>query len=480
MSHDPLPLLPLVLDDVPWGLRQALAQEGIPFCDRRPGAAKGRFVLFDSRCGPLGRVDAGQVAVDIDPLRHGLGEDPLESLLDERADHFRWEIAGLRLTEEIARVDKATVRRRLLGELRTMIEQAGGVWLRVSAFPFPYRSAFNFRIDYDRYDAADFDAVVQLIAGHEQATSHFVNGATYEPLGDELARLRGLDVGSHGYRHHTYRTLQENLPNVRRGIEVLREAGLEPSGFVAPHGRFNRGLLGALDVLAVGHSSEFGLAYDDLPFLPVNSSVLQIPAHPVSLGLFLEAAKRDSPGAAVEAAIAYFDQLARSRYRAGEPVFLYGHPTRRLGRYPEVLRGIFDTAGQFGAIWKTTLSRFAEWWRARGQIRMSLARRGDEFVLSVEDKPGQYAVGIEYCRGEHVALMPLAGQVLRFSPAALAYQRLGGRSTVGPVRIDPPEGLRGRVRRMIDWERVTPIEEISSGNWRNWAKRTLRRWRDAS
>ena len=49
------------------------------------------------------------------------------------------------------------------------------------------------------------------------------------------------------------------------------------------------GLKAALEKLQVGHSSEFGLAYDDLPFWPRQSSVLQVPVHPVSLGIFLNA-----------------------------------------------------------------------------------------------------------------------------------------------------------------------------------------------
>ncbi len=77
--------------------------------------------------------------------------------------------------------------------------------------------------------------------------------------------LRGFDVGSHGYRHHTYHFAKDNLANVRRGIGVLRQAGLEPSGYAAPHGRFNRGLLAGLEELGVTHSSEFALAYDELP-----------------------------------------------------------------------------------------------------------------------------------------------------------------------------------------------------------------------
>lgn len=375
------------------------------------------------------------------------------------------------------------MRRQILGQLRQEIERAGGIWLAVAAFPFPYRSALNFRIDYDGYHPQDFEEVLQTIAGNEHATSHFVNAAAYLAHDDALARLRGLDVGSHGFRHHTYRTKEENLTNVRRGIETLQVFGIEPSGFAAPHGRFDRGLLAALEKLHVGHSSEFGLACDELPFFPHAGSVLQIPVHPVCLGLFLQTVQGEGPRRtsatqqAVRAAIDYFRQTARGKYRAGEPLFFYGHPTGRLGRYPQVLRAVFDTADEFGAIWKTTLSEFAAWWQARAEIRIAVVRHGEKYVVTASRRPPGYRMAIEYCHGPHVARMPLDRPVLQFSPSALVYENRTARSTVHPVRVDRAEGLRGRIRRWIDWERETPLEEIGNDNWRNWAKRTLRRLR---
>ena len=487
MANERLPLLPLILNDVPQGLRQALAQEGIPTAERRPGPPGGRFLLFDSRFGKREPPAAGQIGIDVNRLRQGFREDPFEALVDERSARFAWKIGGLALDEEIARVDKRAVRRRLLEKLRVRIEKAGGIWLRVSAFPFPYRSALSFRIDYDEYDPADFDATLAAIAGNEGATSHFVGGAAYEGARDALARLQGLDVGSHGYRHHTYRTAEENLKNIGRGIEVLRAAGIEPSGFAAPHGRFHRRLLLALETLGVTHSSEFGLVYDELPLFISAANLLQIPVHPVCLGLFLEAAKRECErasqpadalaGAAVDQAIGHFDQVIRSRYHSGEPIFLYGHPTGRLGRHPQVLRRVFDAASGCGALWKTTLSEMNRWWRARARVRLTVTRHEGQYVLVVHRTAPGYRLGIEYCRARHVALMPLERHVVRFSPSALAYETRGEPPSVRPVRVDRPQGLRGRIRRLIDWERVTPIEEISGGDWRNWAKRSLRRFR---
>jgi len=486
MAPYDLPLLPLILDDVPRGLRQALVQEGIAFRDRRPGPPEGRFVLFDSRSGTPRAVAAGQVALDVDSLRDGFEEDPFAALVDERAGRFRWQIGGFSVTEEVARVDKRAVRQRLLGRLRARLEQAGGVWLRVAAFPFGYRSALNFRIDYDQYDAQDFNATLEAITGNEQATSHFVSGAAYAQAGDALARLRELDVGSHGYWHHTYRTTEENRRNVALGIETLRAAGIEPSGFAAPHGRFNRGLLCALESLGVDHSSEFGLAYDELPFCVGTAEVLEIPVHALSLGVFLEAAQQNHDGharpaermatAAVDAAVDHFITLAEAKWRAGEPVFLYGHPTGRLGRYPHVLRKVFAAASGLSGVWKTTLSEFAAWWRRRSRVRLTVTRKQNRLAVTAERTSDGMPVAVEYLRRRQIATMPLAGRTLMFSPEALAYESRPAVATFRPVRIDRSDGIRGRVRRWIDWERVTPIDQIGTGTWRNWAKRGLRKW----
>ncbi len=481
-----LPLLPLVLDNVPRGLRQALAQEGIPVVERRPGSLEGRFILFDSRAGASQPPALGQIAIDVDPLRLAFEEDPFAALVDQRAVCVQWQIAEFELIEEIARVDKRAVRRRLLDLLRSTLEQHGGVWLRVAAFPFPYRSALNFRFDYDHYDPADFHSTLDAVAGHEEATSHYVCGSAYESAGDALGRLRGLDVGVHGFRHHTYQTVEENLRNISRGIDVLLAAGIEPSGFVAPHGRFNRALLVAMETLGISHSSEFALAYDELPFAMGTAGIVQIPIHPVCLELFVDAVKRTATptslersqrmATAIAAARDYLCQVAQIKYRLGEPVFLYGHPTGLAGGCTQVVQQVFKATSGFGALWKTSLSQINAWWRARATVRIRVTAREGHFIVTAESGLPAYPVGIEYLRGRHVALLPLDRPVVQFSPEALAYEHRTASLSATPVEIHSSGGLRGHVRRWIDWERVTPIEEIPTGTWRNWAKRTLRQW----
>lgn len=471
-------LLPLVLDNVPQGLRAALEQEGVPTCTHTTHRAAGRFVLFDSRKRRPGWLLPEQKAIDIAPLCEGFCEDPFAALLDTGSERCCWSLEDGDVCERVARVDKRVVRYELLGRLRRRIERAGGVWIRLAAYPFPYRSMFCFRIDYDEYDPVDYDTTLAAIAGHEGATSHFVNGASYVTAGGALAQLAGLDVGSHGYWHHTYRTQRENLSNIRRGIEVLRAAGLAPVGFVAPHGELHSELSAALESLGILFSSEFGFAYDELPMFPSGNNVLQIPVHPVSLGIFFEALSANAEQVAIEAAAdratAYFDQLVRARHHAGEPALLYGHPTGRLGRFPRVLRSPIETAARLGSMWSTTLSQIERWWRARLAINLRVWNEGRDLIVSADrDAPG-FRLAIEYLRGEHVATLPLDRGGLRFSPTALAFEKRRAEFGVRPTRLPSDQSLRGRFRRWIDWERTTPVEEIPIDSIRNWTKRRLR------
>ncbi len=487
MISQPLPLLPLVLDDVPRGLRQALAQEGVPFVERRNGTAEGCFILYDSHRGAGRPPGPGQKAIDVDLLRRRAVVDPMFAVLDFRSARTQWEFGGLTLTEYVSRVDKRAYRREMMQRLRAAVEEAGGIWLRVAPFPFPYRSAFNLRIEHDHYEAQEFATLLGALAGYEDAVTHFVGGSPFQGFHQPLKHLAGGDVGTHGYHFHTYRTEPENRQNIERGMEVLRAAGLVPRGFAAPGGRCNAGLLDALVASGIDYSSEFGMAYDELPFHPLTSDLLQIPVHPVCLGAFLQAAAAgiDEPTAgaaeanalAVATAIDYFRELVRVRYRAGEPVFLRGHCAGGFGTHPEVLREILAQLDSFSVMWRTTLAQFADWWRARAQVRLTVRRRNEDFLVQVQGRTDGFPLGIEYLRGRHVALMAADEPVFQFSPSALAYEHRSCRPIAPVVRIDGPHGIRAQVRRFLDLDDLENPGNEEVGGLKAWAQRTLRRLR---
>lgn len=473
-----LPELPLLVADVPQGLRQALSQEGVPWCDYVPGSRAGRFVLFDAtRLSP--RLFEGQTPIDVGPLRRGGGGDPFDALTDRRAARYAWRVGPLTVEETVARVDRAAVRQRFLSELRRMLEAAGGIWLRVSAFPHPYQTAFNFRVDHDEYDADDFNATLAIVERHADCVSHYVCAATHAPHRGALARLRDVHVGSHGYWHHTYRDAAANLANVRRGIDALAAAGLSPDGFAAPLGRFNQGLLEALEALSISHSSEFGLAYDDLPFFPAGSSVLQVPIHPICLGLCLDAARRRLPAEAAgevasRAALAHFERMAREKHAAREPIFFYGHPAGRVGKFPHVLRELFAVVDGLDGVWRVTLSEFARWWAARDKVQVQAIRRDGQIEVTAATCPDGYLPTVEYWLGERAASQPLtAGRAIFACDAPLQEPRRIERRSY-PERFTGRLGWRDRVRTFLDWEYATPLDEIDVRTWCGWTKRTLR------
>jgi hypothetical protein len=494
-----LPLLPLVVDAVPEALRRALSREGVPWADRAAAPLAGRLVLFDSRRRKAPPLAEGQTAIAIDATWSDSEADPLSALADEHANRQAWNLGPLRVTEQIARHDKRAQRRRLMDGLRRAVEGAGGIWLRIAAHPHPYRGAFTFRFDHDEYVAADFDAVLTAIDGHETATSHYVCASTHAAHPEALARLRGLDVGSHGYRHHTYLDPLANRRNISRGIETLRAHGLEPRGFVAPHGRWTRDMAEALGDLRISHGGEFGWAYDDWPGFVLDEGPrgphppvpgvdsqrpLQLPVHPVCLGIALEAA-RGLPSAAALAAEAvvdlvagHFQTVVRERLAAGEPTILYGHPDGRLGRYPRLLRETFAQAGQLPGLWRTNCSLLAEWWRQRDRIRLEVHGDRQRLKIVAEGLPDNWQVAVEHFEGSRLARRPLDGPVSEVIVESLEHREVAPPALPSPRPVMERTDLRGRLLGYLDWEHVTPTSEINVGTWRGRIKRSLRGLRD--
>ncbi|MGE0608836.1 MAG: hypothetical protein AB7O62_17205 [Pirellulales bacterium] len=470
----PLPLLPLLLANVPTAWRTALAQEGVPqapFDPLRPG---GRFVLYQGPRRPAG-LSAGQTAIELSPL-------PEESPGQPSAARRGWQLGPLLVSEQVARHDHGAIRQQQMRGLRRRIESLAGVWIKIAPFPFPFRSAFNFRLDHDAYIAADFDATLAALAGHEQAVSHYVCGSTHAAHGHALARLRGMDVGGHGYWHHTYHDADENVANMAHGFDVLRAAGLEPAGFAAPHGKYTPGLAAALARLGVTHSSEFGYRYDDWPLWPAGSGTLQLPIHPVCLGAALEAAagcNLKMPSANVAALVQqHFQQVILARYKAGQPILLYGHPDGRLGRHPDLLRKTLELSQTLPGLWRTSLAGLAGWWQARSEISFQVWAGGSTLRIDAAGLPRQHRAAVEVWRGGRAANVPLADRSTFIAPDQLNYEVRPDDTTPRGQPLPPRETFRQRLLRRIDWEHVTPTHEIAARTWRGWLKRSLRQVRD--
>jgi hypothetical protein len=486
-SASPLPLLPLLLWRTPPALAEILAQDGIAHeVVKSPGPsafAVGRFVLVDerdraeARLRPLLRRD--HVLIDVDELRGGFSSDPFTDVLDTRGRLARWIIGGFEVRERVSRVDRRALRVNLLARLRHAINEAGGIWARVGGFPHPYRSAFNLRVDLDEPCPDDYARFARARAPLDDCTTHFISTAAYGRFPSILAELRALDAQSHGHFHTVYRDPAANRRNLARAHAVLERAGIAPTGFAAPCGRWNPGLDAALTNLGYSYSSEFQVAWDDLPSRPWRgdrfSEVLQVPVHPICEGLFLDAGAPD--GRAIAEHLA---NTVRGKVAAGDPAFVYGHPERRLGRYPEIVASLARAVDDLPLTWRVTLTEFARWWRRRARVRWSLRETGRQRLEArFEGVDGAYPLALEIVRGEHVAAVRVDAPRLAIDASSLAFERRARYDAPRAERASAPHGLRPWLRALLDWETATPVEELPDRSTLDRWKKRLRRWRDA-
>ena len=486
--HSTIPTtLPLLLWNTPPGLEQILTQEGVPFevvREPHPMVLRGgRFVLYDGRTtsrlalAPL--LSPDHFAIDVDHFRRGEPVDPFSALVDTRGSRASWFVEGKKLTERVARHDKGSIRRRLIGRLRREVTEAGGLWVRLAPFPHPYRSAFSFRADLDEPLADDYFRYAKAREPLDDCCTHFVCTDAYAHHPSVLRDLRDRDAQSHGHFHHVYRDPEANRINLERAHRILSSFSLDPNAFAAPHGRWNRGLDDVLEDFGYRYSSDFQLGYDDFPFYPWKgdrfSRVLQLPVHPICEGLFVEAGLDDERiiGETIAGTIA-------ARLDAGELAIAYGHPERRLGRMPEVLRILAEAVRSEALVWRTTLSELARWWRWRSERRwVVVPLEGNRFEVQFSDWNTEYAIAIEIHRGDFFASVPLTGPRMSMGLDGLAFERSGDKRPMlaPPVIERQAPSLKQAIRLAIDWETVTPIGEIPDSTLPNRVKRGLRRWK---
>jgi hypothetical protein len=487
LASNRLASLPLLLWKTPPGLELILAQEGVPFetvKDAHPLSFRaGRFVLFDSQTAPAASIEPlvgpTHVLIDVDGLRRGETLDPLAALVDHGTGLGSWTFGGFTVSERVARYAKGRLRRGLIARLRDAVIGAGGVWMRLSPFPYPYQSAFSFRADLDESVPEDYHRFASARAALGPCSTHFVSTYAYTHHQSVLADLKRHDTQSHGHFHHVYREAELNRVNLDRAHRILRSSGFEPVGFAAPHGRWRISLDEQLEDLGYLYSSDFQIGYDDFPFYPWRgdrfSRVLQIPVHPVCEGLFLDAGVNQP-----ELIGDYFRQVIASRLDAGELAVIYGHPERRLGRMPEVMNAIASAVDSRPLVWRASFSELARWWRWRaGRRWLVIPREDDRLDIQFDEWDSEYTCAVDIQRGSFQCSVPVTASRMSLGLGGLVYERRdAGLGALESPRIGTrPLSLKRAVKAAIDWETVTPLDQIPRSSIPNRVKRGLRWWK---
>ncbi len=388
----------------------------------------------------------------------------------------KFKLDDMEVTETVAAAPYAPVRRQLREILRRAFWARGLPLVHGWYYPNDYQSVFSFRFDLDEYDAEDFDRFLQLVKRYGSWMTCFPSMKTYESRLDALRRLAdlGVDFGSHAYVHHVYASRKQNHWNLERAEALLKPVVGTVRGFSAPHGTWHPSLQAVLEERGYGYSSEFGLDYDNLPYYPWQggrfSPVLQIPTHPVCEGVFFE-----HYGPCPERVAAYLNRVLAYKLRDREPALFFGHPTRRIGRYPEIFELVARQVESRPEVWKTDFRSWAAWWERRAGLQFTIKIQDGKICGTGGGEDLRLAVWSDPERVQLVSFQDLArgvGQpeIKQVPPMPAVFS---------PVQESIPAPGMGRkirqaVKAWLDWEIKTPRHQLFLSEPRNWPKRALR------
>nr|NQU89116.1 polysaccharide deacetylase family protein [Bacteroidota bacterium] len=298
---------------------------------------------------------------------HNIPQDiPLISYADTGSQIIALPGIGKRFPREtIARTNKALLRKTVINTLKEELFRKNLPYIHLSYYPKDFRTVVTFRVDCDDSDQVDFDRVLRYADSHSFPITWFIHVKAQQSYLHHIASIgeRGHDIQLHCYDHETFTNYRQNKMNIGTGRRLLEESGIHVTGFASPFGKWNPSLNRVLENLRFSFSSEFASGYDDLPYYPVFgnrvSTVLQLPVHPVCIGLLRKA------HFSREEMITYFDRIISEKFERNEPIMLYGHPYKEIDKFPEIFDFILSRLKKLPKVWITTYSEFASWWKKR-------------------------------------------------------------------------------------------------------------------
>lgn len=369
---------------------------------------------------------------------------------------------GTFVTEKVSRYPRKNIRTALASVIQEAFHAQGLPFVRLWYYPENYQSAFSFRWDLDEYEESDFRTMCRLIEGQAEAMTCFPSMVTYEDREQPLRQLRSLrvEIGSHGYVHHVYDNYRQNFINLTRAEELLKPYVDPIFGFSGPHGKGTPALLSVLEDKKYVYSSEFGYDYDNFPHFPVHRgrifNVLQIPTHPVCEGVFLE-----RHGYKQEMIDDYYEKMIDHKWAHQEMLFFYGHPTKRLGRYPQILENILKKINTKQQLWKTSFKAFADWWLMRHKTQMSYELKDKKIFAKM--KAGDVKLNAEVVFPDNTRRIVSVQEMMRGFPVIGSSDRASLHRIEELLPVQEQEvqygmfkKLKQTVKTFLDWEIKTP------------------------
>jgi hypothetical protein len=289
-------------------------------------------------------------------------------------------------SERVSGVAKGGVRRIVQAALEFLFHFRELPFVNLWPFPNGAKNVFGFRVDSDFSTQNDVEQLYQTCQKNGIRAAWFVETRSAADWIDVYGEMKDQEIGYHCFRHRVFPGYLANKNDIEQGLQILKQANIEPRGYAAPYGEWQPVLGKVIEESGFRYSSEFALAYDDLPFFPwlhnSFSHVLQIPIHPISVGRLHWARHSEKQ------MFDYYLRVIQEKLALQEPVFLYHHPGQR--RF-ELWDKIFQAVKEYDLL-NLPPGEYAEWWRKRNAVKWFAEFTGGG--LKVSSDSGDHSVWI--------------------------------------------------------------------------------------
>ena len=221
--------------------------------------------------------------------------------------------------------------------------------------PHKDKQLFTFRIDTDYGTDETTEPLIALLNKYQVPATWFLDVSEQENFDTGRLSAHNGEAALHCYDHIEFREKDQIIDDIWKGLKFFQRNNLMPAGYAAPYGNWSDQLQSAIDESEFDYSSEFCYDFDSLPSFPAESSVLQIPIHPVSIGTLKRF--KYSP----EMMTRYFEEQIQLKAHQNQPLNLYHHPNdENLPVLEEIFKKLNSQDYQ-----KMTYSEYSDWWKKR-------------------------------------------------------------------------------------------------------------------
>jgi peptidoglycan/xylan/chitin deacetylase (PgdA/CDA1 family) len=303
-------------------------------------------------------------------------------------------------SERVSQVSTGSIRHIIQRALEHLFHSRELPFAQTWFFPKGEKNIFAFRVDTDSASKAEIEELYQICRRNDISATWFVDTKSHQNWIGYFSEMENQEIGHHCYEHRVYSDSYATRLDMEKGLSILKKTGVTPTGYAAPFGEWNSQLGQLIPEIGFAYSSEFGCAYDDLPFFPhfgtVFSKTLQVPIHPVSTRR-LQLAKYNATQM-----VDYYLGVIQQKLFLNDPVIFYDHPIHGHFR---IFEQIFSEVRKKNIL-NMTLLDYQSWWRKRLNAGWRATFERGKLAIRSSNSDASIWLKLTYPDGKEL-LMPL-------------------------------------------------------------------------